>query len=352
MFSGHLSEPETSRTNNQLNSKLLVLSRHSSAKISDVYRTWWQFASERQSMFYQRIKGDHPCTRNPILGKYKFTNAYRASDRVSQYLIRNVIYSHNQANEEVVFRVLLFKLFNKIETWELLTEQLGIPTYRSWRIDDYDAVLSKAKSEGRAIYSAAYIMPAGTGDLAESAKHLSHLRLLDRMMKDSLPARLSEARSMREGFNLIRSYPMIGDFLAYQYITDINYSHVGNFSEQEFVIPGPGAKDGIKKCFESTGGLSETDVIRWMAENQDEEFKRMGIDFSDLWGRQLQLIDVQNIFCEVGKYARIAHPNVLGTSGRTKIKQLYRPNAQPLTPWYPPKWRINEKINLIGGKLL
>ena len=45
--------------------------------------------------------------------EYKFTNTYRASDRVSQYLIRNVIYEGAQSAEEVFFRTILFKLFNR-----------------------------------------------------------------------------------------------------------------------------------------------------------------------------------------------------------------------------------------------
>jgi hypothetical protein len=40
---------------------------------------------------------------------------------VSQYLIRDVIYAGPQDLDEVVFRVLLFKVFNRIETWGLLT---------------------------------------------------------------------------------------------------------------------------------------------------------------------------------------------------------------------------------------
>ena len=49
----------------------------------------------------------------PILARFKFTNAYRASDRVSQYLIRNVIYEGSQSSEEVFFRTLLFKIFKQ-----------------------------------------------------------------------------------------------------------------------------------------------------------------------------------------------------------------------------------------------
>src|SRR5262249_17357294 len=134
-----------------------------------------------------------------------------------------------------------------------------------------------------------------------------------------------------QAFELIRSYAMIGDFLAYQYITDLNYSTLCNFSEMEFVVPGPGSKDGIRKCFQSLGGLSEADIIRWSTEHQEQEFTRLGIGFRSLWGRALQLIDSQNLFCEVDKYARLAHPGVKGISGRTRIKQAYRPNPVLIT---------------------
>ena len=46
---------------------------------------------------------------------------------------------------------------------------------------------------------------------------------------------------MREAFELFKSFPTVGDFLAYQYATDVNYSTVTHFSEMDFVVPGPGA---------------------------------------------------------------------------------------------------------------
>ena len=56
------------------------------------YDTYWRFAAERQAIFFRRFAGaPAPWTDDPILQRYKFTNAYRASDRVSQYLIREVI---------------------------------------------------------------------------------------------------------------------------------------------------------------------------------------------------------------------------------------------------------------------
>src|ERR1051325_10092909 len=59
-----------------------------------VFTTYWRFAAERQKIFFRRLKKPNPpWTTDPLLQQHKFTNAYRASDRVSQYLIRHVIYS-------------------------------------------------------------------------------------------------------------------------------------------------------------------------------------------------------------------------------------------------------------------
>src|SRR5207237_5170575 len=121
-------------------------------------------------------------------------------------------------------------------------------------------------------------------------------------------------------------------------------SQITNFSETEFVAPGPGALDGIRKCFADTGGLDDADVIRVMADRQEAEFERLGLRFRTLWGRPLQWIDFQNLFCEVGKYARVAYPETVGLLGRTRIKQRFTPSTTTIQYWYPPKWGINDAI--------
>ncbi len=186
-------------------------------------------------------------------------------------------------------------------------------------------------------------MPPGN-QLGYTQKHRNHLALIEQMMADQLPRKLADAKNMHQGFDLLRAYPTLGDFLAYQLITDINYSEVTQYSETEFVVPGPGARDGLRKCFKDFGGLNEAEIIRLVADIQDQEFARLGLQFQSLWGRKLQLVDCQNLFCEVDKYARVAHPEAAGITGRTRIKQKFRINPRPLTYWYPPKWGINEAI--------
>lgn len=323
----------------------MMFTQLSPAKSTVVYDTYWRFAAERQTVFFKRYQNKPwPWTSDPVLNQYKFTNAYRASDRVSQYLIKNVIYQGEQSEKEIFFRTILFKIFNRIETWELLREELGTISYSTYSFERYNTILDFALKTKRAIFSAAYIMPSGKNLFNYERKHSNYLKLLEQMMKDDVPLYIADARSMKKVFEIIRSYPLIGDFLAYQYTIDLNYSNLTNFTEMEFVVPGPGAKDGIRKCFSNLGGLTDMDIVRLVTDRQQQEFERLGIKFESLWGRPLQLIDCQNLFCEVDKYARIVHPTIKGISTRTRIKQKHSINSSSIDYWYPPKWGINQLI--------
>ena len=75
----------------------------------EVYNLYWYFAAERQNIFYNKLNNceQEKWTNDPILKEYKFCNSYRASDRVSQYLIKNVIYNGNKySDEDMIFRII------------------------------------------------------------------------------------------------------------------------------------------------------------------------------------------------------------------------------------------------------
>jgi hypothetical protein len=307
-------------------------------RTSRVFDTYWRFAVERQRIFFARLHGADNLTRDPILQTFKFTNAYRASDRVSQYLIRNVIYTGPQTPEALFYRIMLFKLFNKIDTWEFIQAVLGELTWEEPRFDQISDILCGALSGGVRIYSAAYIMPSGGGRYPR--KHDAHLNLLEQMMTAGVPARIADSATMNDAFRLLKSFPMLGDFLAYQFVTDLNYSTLCNFTETEFVVAGPGARDGIRKCFPDLPMSLASEAINAVCLAQTGEFARRGLAFPTLWGRALQLIDCQNLFCEVDKYSRVAHPEITGLSSRTRIKQTFRRSGELPKPYYPPKWEL------------
>lgn len=310
---------------------------------SIVLDTYWRFAVERQAMFFRRLmRSNASLTEDPILSRYRFTNTFRANDRVSQYLIRDVQYreDRSQAPAEVFFRTILFKIFNRIETWEALEKDAGPISWERNNLDKLVSILDRLMLRGQRVYSAAYIMPAP--QLGHVRKHANHLALVDLMMRNGLPSQIQQALSLREVYETLLKYPGLGPFLAYQYAIDLNYSTLFQFSESDFVVAGPGAIDGISKCFLDTGGKTPQEIIEYVTDNQDNHLTRLGLKLQSLFGRKLQLIDCQNIFCEVSKYARIAHPDVPGVSGRKRIKQSYKPSDRALpAPFYPPKWKVN-----------
>ncbi|WP_153342012.1 nucleotide kinase domain-containing protein [Nocardia aurantia] len=305
-----------------------------------VFDTYWHFAAHRQSIYEARLAGKPgPWTDDPVLRRHRFTNCYRAADRVSQYLIREVSYRGAQDLDEVVFRTLLFKLFNRVSTWQLLTAAFGTVSWREFDLRAYDEVLTAAFAGGTKLYSAAYVVPPPR--LGADRKHTNHLRLLQHMMTSGLADSLAACTSLQQVFAALLGYPAMGDFLAYQFAIDLNYSSALDFDEMEFVVPGPGARDGIRKCFGPEADGIEAEVIRYMAEHQVEHFARLGLTFNGLRGRRpLQLIDCQNLFCEVDKYARVMHPDIAGHSGRTRIKQLFAPVPERVGAWFPPKWDL------------
>jgi hypothetical protein len=296
-------------------------------------------AAERQAIFFRRLRGEQPpWTDDPVLATNRFTNAYRASDRVSQHLINEVIYGASVDDRSTVLRVLLFKIFNRVETWSCLEEAVGRLTTDNFDVPELTPVLDARMAAGERLYSAAYIMPSPK--LGETRKHANHLRLLDELLTDGTVDRLVRAGSLRELYEILLGVHSFGPFLAFQFAIDLNYSELFDFSEMDFVVAGPGAHDGIAKCFSNAHGLPAEDIICAVTESADDQFDAAGIEFESLWGRPLQLIDCQNLFCEVSKYARVAHPEITGSNGRTQIKQRYSPTSSPVAVGYPPKWGL------------
>jgi hypothetical protein len=309
-----------------------------------VVRAFWELAAERQRVFFRRLAGEPaPWTEDQILQQYKFCNAYRASDRVSQYLIREVIYGPRQSSaEDQLLRIVLFRLFSRESTWELLEAAVGEISTETFSSARYGAILDRAVSQGRKLYTGAFILCA-TRAFGYERKHRNHLALLELMFQpNALPFAVARARSLRDLCAVLREYPLIGPFMAYQLAIDINYSELCDFDEDQFTLAGPGAERGIAKCFQSLAGWRYEDVIHWVTERQEEELAHHEIPFKSLWGRRLHAIDVQNLFCELDKYARVRFPDL--KSNRSKIKARFTASGALPRPFYPPKW------NLVPGR--
>ena len=299
---------------------------------------FWQYAAERQKVYYLQLAGAKPpFTKDPIINNHRFTNVYRAADRVSQYLINQVQYDANWDWTDTFVRTMVFKIFNRIDTWQYLVNQLGQPRLADLIEKRIDRALEMIANQ-RPLYNPAYIMPAPAQ--MEGPKFKRHLDLIRLMIDNKIPQKIKSAKTMEKAFSILRSVPSIGDFLAYQFIVDLNYSPHLNFSENEFVVAGPGALRGLRKCFAGVIKANTSELIRWATYRQDEEFLKRNLNWQDLHGRKMQLIDVQNVFCEVDKYTRIAEPSLDKLGLNKRIKQYYRPANVAMIAKFPPKWQL------------
>ncbi|MGB1697350.1 MAG: nucleotide kinase domain-containing protein [Thermoplasmatota archaeon] len=310
----------------------------------NVENLYWYFASERQKIFNARAENLRgPWTEDPILQQYKFCNVFRASDRVSQYMIRDVCYDEYDSIEDQVFNTLAFRFFSKPETWNKLKAKLGGQIkLQHLESGEFENELGRLKRTGQTMYTSAFILCA-TKAYGHSEKFRNHVELFKHMFLDNgLGKELPSKQSLESIVETLREYPLMGDFMSYQVAIDLNYLPQINFSENDYVVAGPGALRGIRKAFPDVSPKDSVNVIRHMVESQDEKFEEFGYEFQGLWGRKLHAIDCQGLFCELDKYTREAMPEL--KSARKRIKAKYSPRQQPFQLFFPPKWGINDKI--------
>ena len=271
----------------------------------DVHRAYWHLAAERQQIFERRLAGlPAPWTSDEILAQYKFTNPWRASDRVSQFLIGEVIYGAPEMDDEdVLLRIVLFRLFSRPATWRALESELG-PIGRGTLHDPRLPALLEQLREAGPIYTSAFILCANKA-YGHDRKHLNHLALVADMLDGGLPQAIARAQSLEEAYAALCAFPLIGPFMAYQLAIDINYSELVAFDEDDFTVPGPGAERGIRKIYPDATRRDMPAIIHRMVDEQEAACEEHGIEPPTLYGRRLHAIDCQNLFCELDKYARV-----------------------------------------------
>ena len=176
-----------------------------------IMKYYFYFIEERMNMFWRKIEGgwNDGWSRDPIFKTYKFTNVYRATDRVSQYLIRNVIYKNikRYKPEDILLRILVFKIFNKIETWEYLEQNLK----NALTVDTFDphniSILLSKRQEHAPIFNNAYMM-TGSHKAYDylPTKHEKWLTMVKKeFIENNLFLKIIDAPSMKDVFYVFRS---------------------------------------------------------------------------------------------------------------------------------------------------
>lgn len=268
---------------------------------------------------------DPPWTDNPILREYRFTNVRREHDRETRWLIDNIVKHRKATYEDKLLNIILFRLFNKHETMELIKAPINFSKYKP---DRYRARLLSAQPNF--VYFTGAFITGGMKralkwylDVDEDFMPMRVMYFMDFLNKSTLISDIKAAKTQKDVYDILLTYQGLGPFLAYQIFVDFTYIPEFPFSENEFTIAGPGCKRGLDNIFEDRDGLSYEEALFWLRDNIERLFKPFGWD---AWGtmvdlqshdRTLNVMSLENCMCEISKYIR-----AYNETGRPRVKYV------------------------------
>lgn len=300
--------------------------------------------SERYKIHLKKdvMRLDPPFTNDEILKQYRFTNVRREQDKESKWVIGNVCSNNELSYSDKLLNCILFRLYNKHETAELL----GIPIqFNNYDPKDYRELFKKAKKEDpkRIFFTNAFIISSTKRYLKkflpehmENDGEMGVLYFMQHLVKTNFTDSIKCCNSAEEVVNKLMEYRGIGKFFAYQIFVDFTYILEFPFSENEYVKAGPGAQLGLYFLFNSFDDLTHEELIFWLRDNWDvlnKYNKSNGYSaeaapeklFKDLpvYDRKMNVMSIQNCLCEFSKYYKAYH-----AIGRPKRKYRYRKESE------------------------
>lgn len=298
----------------------------------------YSFITRRYTIHLRKdvLRKEPPWTKDKVLREYRFTNVRREHDRETRWLIRNIAANDRLCYEDKLLNCVLFRLYNKHETAELLS--MPIEFYGKyngeWDPEWYRSLFEAALVEDskRVFFTAAFhtvgmkiTLQKVTGEAYAPMRILKFMKLL---LDDGFTNRIKEASNQEEAFKVITHYDGIGGFLGYQMFVDMTYIEEFPFSENEFTVAGPGCVMGLNYLFEDRDGMSYEECLFWLRDNLGSLFRdKLGKGWDPkklFWDlpeedRCLNVMSLENCFCELSKYIR-------AKSGTGRPRKKYRPS--------------------------
>jgi hypothetical protein len=272
------------------------------------------FAWARHELWLERmgLAVLEPRAHVDTLREHHYTNIWRELDRHTAYLFNDIQKPLMEANHDLVFDTILFRLFNKIETWER-TRDGWPPTVR----------LAMEMLDGTKPFTGAYVRCCPLRTVVE---YIYSPQISSDAEKI---ARLLVAGKVLAARVVIRAIPTIGDFLADQLLMDLDWAGGPFPLAQGAFAPklGPGAKRG----FEATGYQTETLLFDGLRHAIPHD-RRPSVDGKpvDYTARTFE-----HTLCEYGKYVKWLHRG-------TKQVKMRKYTAIGTPPPIPYSWALPE----------
>lgn len=216
---------------------------------------FFRFARERHAIYLRRQASlPAPWTADPILQQFSFTNVFRQLDKTTQWYTENV--RKKLPPEQMLLATVVYRWFNRIRTGEAifsLPAEGVTPWDVFWSNGDVN-VLREVILEhcGAGPYvTGAYIIktPDGYDKLSGVLKCIEWFMEGDWKEYNLTPE--SKPQPLENTWDWLRSHRFLGDFMAYEVVTDLRWCEWWNKAPDimTWANPGPGATRGIGRVF-------------------------------------------------------------------------------------------------------
>lgn len=261
-------------------------------------------ARERQEMKRKReCYLPPPWTDDYVLANFRFCNVHRREDKVSDWIIKN-IYEPLSGRDEVFMAAYIARWFNKIETLDLIKDEMK-GDFDLQKIHD---ILRPVFGIGNPIFGAAYIIQSPTG-MNKLDGILWAIGNVTKRWPEGLKIAV-ETASMEKTHEWFMQFPHMGPFMAYQVVCDLTYTPVleDAVDKMTWTCAGPGAARGLgwlyhdlDNAFNYNGAKDQVIMKGHMAHLL--EMSQQDTWWPKQWGAW-ELATVQHWSCEYDKWRR------------------------------------------------
>lgn len=294
-----------------------------------VYKTrelelFFYWINERHAIYLlKQHKQPWPWTADKVLRKYKFTNAFRQLDAVTQAWTtryHRLLKFGTISNGDLLFQLCLFRFFNWPQTYDSLTVVMG---GRRWNKRAALDLLENIHLSGGKIFTGAYIISSG-GQRQE--KYITIVEALDQVYRDRdmLASKIIAHRSMAVTTAMLQHYNTVGPFVAYEIACDLRHTRIlfDATDKLTWANTGPGAARGIHRLL--TGKFQKPkkgkiDYVAVMVDLLKRSKYQLKSHVRDCeWPFEMR--EIEHSLCEYDKWRRVMRRE--GTP-----RSLYRPKA-------------------------
>lgn len=283
------------------------------------------FVWEREIIrIYKEGGGVQPYSADPIFQKYKFTNIYRKDDRISRWIIREII-NLNRNDRNLWFTLLIARLINWPPTLDALLYEDIIPcSPEEFDGKVFSKTVEELKKKTAKVYGGAYMVYPTKLDVGKCKSYSLAKHIIGSAVEhaDDINFALYEADEVKSVERFVKELSKcygISTFMAGQVAADLSYapSQLGDAEDLYTFAPiGPGSARGLNYL------LGRKPFAGWAQEDFNAELIKIDNAIKEeLRITDLTLHDVQNVMCEFSKYCRI-------TLGEGVPKTTYKPETE------------------------